>query len=97
MLAIACHCGRGQARTPGRSIAGQRGRLPALDLSQPGPCIVGKQPSEVVDRLVEELMDQTLTKAERMARLRALVRSGDDVPDELLDQALRRLMERLTE
>lgn len=56
-----------------------------------------KQPFETVERLVQELMDRQLTKAERMARLRELVQSGKDVPDELLDQALRRLMERLTD
>jgi hypothetical protein len=58
---------------------------------------VPKQPSENVDRLVQELMDRQLTKAERMQRLRELVQSGKDVPDELLDQALRKLMERLTD
>lgn len=42
-------------------------------------------------------MDRSLSKAERMQRLRELVRSGEDVPDELLDQALRKLMERITE
>lgn len=42
-------------------------------------------------------MDRQLTKAERIERLRELVRSGEDVPDELLDAALRKLMERLTE
>jgi hypothetical protein len=42
-------------------------------------------------------MDRQLTKAERMQRLRELVQSGKDVPDQLLDQALRKLMERLTD
>lgn len=50
-----------------------------------------------VERIVEELMDRQLTKAERMQRLRELVISGDDVPDDLLDAALRKLMERLTD
>jgi hypothetical protein len=58
---------------------------------------VPKQSFENVERLVQELMDRQLTKAERMQRLRELVQSGKDVPDELLDQALRRLMERLTD
>lgn len=56
-----------------------------------------KQSFENVERLVQELMDRQLTKAERMQRLRELVQSGKDVPDELLDQALRKLMERLTD
>lgn len=42
-------------------------------------------------------MDGSLTKVERIQRLRDLARSGEDVPDELMDQALRKLMERITE
>lgn len=42
-------------------------------------------------------MQSDLTKVERIKRLRALAQSGEDVPDELMDQALRRLMERITE
>ena len=42
-------------------------------------------------------MDRTLTKDERIRCLRDLARSGEDVPDELMDQALRKLMERITE
>ena len=58
---------------------------------------MSKQPSEDVERIVEELMDRGLTKAERIKRLRELARSEADVPDELMDQALRKLMERITE
>jgi len=58
---------------------------------------VPKRTSETVERIVEELMDGDLPKAERMQRLRELARSGEDVPDELMDQALRKLMERITE
>jgi hypothetical protein len=58
---------------------------------------VPKQSPEAIERIVEELMDRRLSKAERMQRLRELAKSGDDVPDELMDQALRKLMERLTE
>lgn len=42
-------------------------------------------------------MDRNLSKPERMQRLRELAKSGDDVPDELMDEALRKLMDRLTE
>ena len=56
-----------------------------------------KPTSESVERLVQELMDRQMPKAERMRLLRELVQSGEDVPDELLDRALRRLMERLTD
>ena len=51
---------------------------------------------EAIERIVEELLERGLSKAERMQRLRELAKSGEDVPDELLDQALRKLMERLT-
>jgi hypothetical protein len=65
--------------------------------SQPGPAPVPKPPSEAIERIVEELMDRTLSKQERIRRLRELAKSGDDVPAELMDQALRKLMERITE
>jgi DNA-binding ferritin-like protein len=58
---------------------------------------VKKPTSESVERIVEELMDRSLSKAERIRRLRELAKSGDEVPDELMDQALRKLMERITE
>jgi len=50
-----------------------------------------------IDRIVQELMDGDLSKAQRLKRLRELAESGDDVPEELMDQALRKLMERITE
>jgi hypothetical protein len=58
---------------------------------------VPKDTSEAIDRIVQELMDRQLSKGERVRRLRELVRSGEDVPDELMDLALRRLMEHLTD
>ena len=51
----------------------------------------------VVEEIVEQLLQRDLTKAQRLVYLRELVRSGDDLPDELMDQALRKLMERVTE
>lgn len=42
-------------------------------------------------------MSRSLTKAQRIERLRALAESGDEVPDELMEQALRKLMERITD
>ncbi len=50
-----------------------------------------------VDRIVDELMERSLSKEERIALLRELVEHGDDVPDEILEVALRRLMQRLTD
>ena len=49
-----------------------------------------------VDQIVEDLLEKSLTKSERIHLLRELVREGDDVPEELLNAALRRLMERLS-
>jgi len=42
-------------------------------------------------------MDGELSKAQRIKRLRDLATSGDDIPQDLMDQALRKLMERITE
>jgi hypothetical protein len=67
-------------------------RIPA-----PWFSIVAKQTPKAVERIVEQLMDRNLTKEERIRCLRDLARSGEDVPDELMDQALRKLMERITE
>ncbi|MBK8101558.1 MAG: hypothetical protein IPK26_31135 [Planctomycetes bacterium] len=53
--------------------------------------------AEAIDRIVQELLGRQLSKQERMQRLRQLVRSGQDVPEELMDHAVRRLMERLTD
>ncbi len=50
-----------------------------------------------VDRIVSELSDNTLDKAERIRLLKELVERGEELPDEILDVALRRLMERLSE
>jgi DNA-binding ferritin-like protein len=50
-----------------------------------------------LDRIVQELMDGELSKAQRIKRLRELAKSGDEVPEELMDEALRKLMERITE
>jgi hypothetical protein len=46
------------------------------------------------DRLIEQLMQTDLTKAERVRYLRELVRSGDDLPEEQVLEALRKLMDR---
>jgi len=50
-----------------------------------------------VDRIVQQLMQRDLTKAQRLVFLRELVRSGKDLPDELMDEALRKLMERIND
>jgi hypothetical protein len=58
---------------------------------------VPKPTQQAIERIVEELMERDLSKVQRMQRLRELAKSGEDVPDELMDQALRKLMERLSE
>ena len=49
-----------------------------------------------VDQIVDELLEGSLAKGERIELLRELVRRGENLPDEMLESALRRLMERLT-
>lgn len=71
-------------------------RIAAPFAQQQGPITVPKPKTEAVERIVEELLEGQLSKAERMRRLRELAQSGDEVPDELMDQALRKLMERIT-
>lgn len=48
-----------------------------------------------VERIVQELLQRRHEKSERMRLLRELVRSGEEVPDELLEAALKKLMERI--
>jgi hypothetical protein len=50
-----------------------------------------------VDRIVQELLERGGTKAERMKLFRELVRTGESLPDEMLNSALQKLMERLAE
>ncbi|MEE9127087.1 MAG: hypothetical protein V3U11_08100 [Planctomycetota bacterium] len=50
-----------------------------------------------VDQIVQELMEGDLTKEQRVRLLRELVRRGEDLPDDMLDSALQKLMDRLTE
>ena len=57
--------------------------------------MASQQPT--VDQIVQELLDRGGTKAERMKLFRELIRRGEDVPDELLNSALQKLMERLAE
>ena len=54
-------------------------------------------PEPDVDRIVQELLQRGGTKIERMKLFRELVRRGEDLPDEMLNTALQKLMERLAE
>lgn len=50
-----------------------------------------------VDRIVEELLQRSSSKEERMRLFRELVRRGKDLPEAMLEDALQKLMDRLTE
>ena len=58
---------------------------------------MGGDKAASVERIVHELLAHRHEKHERMRLLRELVRSGEQVPDELLEAALRKLMERIPE
>ncbi len=49
-----------------------------------------------VDQIVQGLMDGDLTKEQRVELLREVVRRGEELPDDMLDSALQKLMDRLT-
>jgi len=50
-----------------------------------------------VEQIVRELLEGDLTREQRMKLLRDLVRRGDELPEDMLESALQRLMDRLTE
>lgn len=56
--------------------------------------VVGEDPK--VEQIVRELLEGNLTKEQRLKLLRELVRRGEELPDDMLDSALQKLMDRLT-
>ena len=48
-----------------------------------------------VEQIVRQLLENRLTRGERIQLLRELVRAESDATDELMEAALSRLMERL--
>lgn len=50
-----------------------------------------------LDQVVNDLLEKGGTKEERMRLLRELVRRGMQLPDEVLDSALQKLMERIVD
>lgn len=58
--------------------------------------MTGKR-AESIEQIVQELLQRRHDKHERMRLLRELARSSEEIPDALMDAALRRLMERLPE
>ncbi len=57
--------------------------------------MAGEDPK--VEQIVRELLEGDLTKEQRLKLLRDLVRRGEELPDDMLDSALQKLMDRLTE
>ncbi len=57
--------------------------------------MAGEDPK--VDQIVQDLMEGDLSKEQRVVLLRELVRRGEDLPGDMLDSALQKLMDRLTE
>ena len=60
-----------------------------------GPSMTGEDSR--IDWIVQELTEKPLTKQERIALLRELVRAEKDAPDQLLESALTKLLERLAD
>ncbi len=56
--------------------------------------MAGEDPK--VEQIVRELLEGDLTKEQRLRLLRDLVRRGEELPDDMLDSALQKLMDRLT-
>ncbi len=50
-----------------------------------------------VDQIVQGLLDKGGSKQERMNLLRELVCRGADLPEEMLDSAIQKLIQRLAE
>ncbi len=50
-----------------------------------------------IDHIVDRLVQRDLSKVERLAYLKKLVQSGEDLPDEWMEAALRKLMDRLSD
>ena len=50
-----------------------------------------------LDQIVSALLEHGGTKEQRKRLLRELVRRGDELPDEIVNSALQKLMERLAD
>ena len=53
--------------------------------------------SERLDQIVDDLLAKGGTKQERMRLLRELVQRGEELPDEILNSALQKLMEQIAD
>ena len=50
-----------------------------------------------LDSIIEDLMDLSLPKSERILLMKELIARGEELPDEVLEEGLKRLMEKLLE
>ena len=48
-----------------------------------------------LDSIIEDLMDLSLPKSERILLMKELIARGEELPDEVLEEGLKRLMEKL--
>ena len=55
------------------------------------------QSSRDLDSIIEDLMNLRLPKSERILLMKELIARGEELPDEVLEEGLKRLMERLLE
>ena len=53
--------------------------------------------SRELDSIIEDLMDLSLPKSERILLMKELIARGEELPDEVLEVGLKRLMEKLLE
>jgi hypothetical protein len=53
--------------------------------------------SRNLDSIIEDLMDLSLPKSERIQLMKELIAKGEELPDEVLEEGLKRLMEKLLE
>ncbi len=67
------------------------------DRGEPMPERDERTHEEQVDEIVEMLLHGPLPKAERIKLMKELVRKGNGMPEEVLADALKRLMERILE
>lgn len=55
------------------------------------------QSSRDLDSIIEDLMNLRLPKSERILLMKELIARGEELPDEVLEEGLKRLMEKLLE
>ncbi len=54
-----------------------------------------KRASRDLDDIIEDLMDLRQPKSQRIQLMKELIAKGEELPDEMLEEGLKRLMEKL--